>query len=69
MKSLSGKDLLRILREHGWEQKRIHGSHHILAKEGNTLRISVPVHGAAPLKDGLIAHHLKMAGLSEEILR
>lgn len=68
MKSFSGKDFLRILKEHGWELRRIHGSHHILGKEGSVVRLSVPVHGATPLKMGLLKHLLKMAGLSEEDL-
>lgn len=65
MKSLSGKDLLRLLQQHGWEVKRINGSHHILAREGGIVRLSVPVHGAAPLKIGLLKQLPKMAGLTE----
>jgi len=29
MKSVSGKELARILERHGWQLLRIHGSHHI----------------------------------------
>jgi predicted RNA binding protein YcfA (HicA-like mRNA interferase family) len=65
VRSISGKDLLRVLRERGWEVKRVNGSHHILAKEGSIVRLSVPVHGATPLKAGLLRHILKLANLTE----
>lgn len=44
MKSVTGKDLARVLEKHGWELKRISGSHHIYAKAGNPARISLPIH-------------------------
>lgn len=53
MKSVSGKDLARLLEKHGWELKRIKGSHHIYAKSGNPARISLPIHGTQALKTGL----------------
>lgn len=36
-----------------------------LSKEGSIVRLSVPVHGATPLKIGLLKHLLKTAGLTE----
>jgi predicted RNA binding protein YcfA (HicA-like mRNA interferase family) len=30
MKSVSGKELARVVERHGWQLFRIHGSHHIL---------------------------------------
>ena len=45
--------------------KRIHGSHHIYAKAGVVARISVPVHANKPLKIGLQAHLMKIAGIQE----
>ncbi len=68
MKSVSGKDLCRALEGHGWTLRRVHGSHHIYGKEGSEVRLSVPVHGARPLKMGLVKHLLRMAGLSEKDL-
>jgi predicted RNA binding protein YcfA (HicA-like mRNA interferase family) len=50
VKSVSGKRFCVILGAMGWELKRINGSHHIYTKDGNTARISVPVHGNTPLK-------------------
>ncbi|MBF0319818.1 MAG: type II toxin-antitoxin system HicA family toxin [Nitrospirae bacterium] len=50
MKGISGKVLCRLLEEHGWELKRINGSHYIYAKEGLITRISVPRVSRIPLK-------------------
>ena len=68
MKSVTGKELARVLERHGWELKRIQGSHHIYGKSGSVVRLSVPVHGNKPLKVGLLKHLLKSAGLSEDDL-
>ena len=68
MKSVSGKELAKLLERHGWTLLRIQGSHHIYGKTGNIARISVPVHGNRILKVGLLKHLLKMAGLSEDDL-
>ena len=65
MRPLSGKELARILERHGWSLLRVQGSHHIYGKSGNPVRISVPIHGNKPLKSGLQAHLLRLAGLSE----
>jgi predicted RNA binding protein YcfA (HicA-like mRNA interferase family) len=65
MKSISGKELARIVERHGWNLLRIHGSHHIYGKLGSIVRLSIPIHGNKPLKIGLLNHLLKMAGLSE----
>ena len=66
MKSISGKQLARALEQHGWRLTRIHGSLYIYCKEGKVERISIPIHGNAPLKIGLLRHLLKVAGLKEE---
>jgi predicted RNA binding protein YcfA (HicA-like mRNA interferase family) len=68
MKSVSGKELARVLEKNGWTLLRVQGSHHIYGKPGNTVRLSVPIHGNKPLKTGLSRHLLKMAGLSEKDL-
>jgi predicted RNA binding protein YcfA (HicA-like mRNA interferase family) len=68
MKSVSGKDLARVLERQGWTLFRIHGSHHIYGKQGSIVRISVPIHGNKPLKTGLLKHLLRMAGLEESQL-
>jgi predicted RNA binding protein YcfA (HicA-like mRNA interferase family) len=65
MKSISGKQLARLLERRGWLLLRIHGSHHIYGRERSAIRISIPIHGAQPLKIGLLRHLLKQAGLTE----
>jgi predicted RNA binding protein YcfA (HicA-like mRNA interferase family) len=68
LKTVSGKDFARLLEKHGWELKRVTGSHHVYAKSGNPARISVPVHGTTSLKIGLLKHLLKLSGISEDEL-
>lgn len=68
MKSVSGKELAKALERNGWTLLRINGSHHIYGKNGVPVRISIPMHGNRPLKTGLLAHILKMAGLKESDL-
>jgi len=68
LKTVSGKDFARLLEKHGWELKRITGSHHVYAKPGNPARMSVPIHGNASLKIGLLKHLLKISGISEDQL-
>ena len=67
MRVLSGKELSKLLEQHGWELARIQGSHHIYRKARSTVRLSVPVHGNQTLKKGLLRHLVKMAGLEQEI--
>ena len=65
MKALTGKAFCRLLEKHGWQLKRIKGSHHIYAKDGISVRISVPVHGNKTLKRGLQKHLMKISGIEE----
>jgi predicted RNA binding protein YcfA (HicA-like mRNA interferase family) len=63
MKSMSGKDLAKLLEANGWDLLRIQGSHHIYGKAGNPSRISVPIHRNQDLKIGLLRNLLKTAEL------
>jgi predicted RNA binding protein YcfA (HicA-like mRNA interferase family) len=65
MKSISGKELAKILEGHGWIFLRVRGSHHIYGKPGSVVRLSIPIHSNRPLKSGLLRHLLKMAGIEE----
>ena len=65
MKEVSGKALARALERNGWQLLRISGSHHIYGKDGSIVRLLVPVHGAKPLKTGLLRHLMKLAELTE----
>lgn len=68
MKSISGKDLCRILEKKGWQLKNIQGSHHVYMTAGRKERISVPVHGNKDLKIGLLKAVLKIAEINEDEL-
>jgi predicted RNA binding protein YcfA (HicA-like mRNA interferase family) len=68
MKSVSGKEMARILERRGWKLVRIQGSHHIYIHPGFKVRLSVPIHGNHPLKLGLQKHLMKLAALSEQDL-
>jgi predicted RNA binding protein YcfA (HicA-like mRNA interferase family) len=63
VKAVSGKEFARMLESHGWSLQRINGSHHIYAKSGTPIRISIPIHGNRPLKIGLQRHLMKLANL------
>jgi predicted RNA binding protein YcfA (HicA-like mRNA interferase family) len=68
LRSLSGRDLARLVERRGWSLLRINGSHHIYGKSGSIVRLTIPIHGNRPLKRGLLAHLVKMAELPEEDL-
>lgn len=54
------KDLLKLLKQDGWELVRINGSHHILQKDDKTEVI--PIHGK-DVPTGLLHKILKRTGL------
>ncbi|NUN97872.1 MAG: type II toxin-antitoxin system HicA family toxin [Candidatus Omnitrophica bacterium] len=68
MKSVPGKDFISVLEQPGWRVLRINGSHHACGKTGDPSRISFPVHGNRPIKEGLLLYFLKLAGLTEDDL-
>lgn len=68
MKAVSGREFARLLEKQGWVLRRTKGSHYIYGKEGHPARISVPIHGNAPLKIGLQRHLMKLAGIDESEL-
>ncbi len=59
---LTGKEMLKLLRQNGWRVVRISGSHHIVAKDGVGYTIPVPVHNTT-LAIGTEKKILKLAGL------
>ena len=40
---LTGKDMVKLLLDNGFVERRVNGSHHQLYKDG--VRITVPIHG------------------------
>ncbi len=57
---MKDKELLKLLKQNGWEVKRIRGSHHILQK-GEKIE-TIPVHGK-DVPSGLLNAILKRTGL------
>ena len=57
---MKGKDLVKLLKENGWELDRIHGSHHVM-KKGDKTEI-IPIHNT-DIPTGLLNAILKRAGL------
>lgn len=57
---MKDKDLLKLLRQNGWEVVRIKGSHHVLQKDGKTTVI--PIHGK-DVPAGLLNAILRETGL------
>ena len=66
MRIVSGKAFCRIVERHGWTLLRVTGSHHVYGKPGERVRLSIPVHGNAPLKEGLQRHLMRQAGITED---
>jgi predicted RNA binding protein YcfA (HicA-like mRNA interferase family) len=58
---MTGRGLIKLLKQNGWSVDRIEGSHHILIKGNKTL--SVPVHGKKDLGKGLLHALMKQGGL------
>jgi predicted RNA binding protein YcfA (HicA-like mRNA interferase family) len=65
MKSVSGRELAKVVEHQGWELLRVHGSHHIYGKPGSAVRLTIPMHENQVLVDGLQHHIMVMAGLTE----
>jgi predicted RNA binding protein YcfA (HicA-like mRNA interferase family) len=68
MKTISGKDLCKLLERKGWVLARINGSHHIYVKAGTIFRISVPVHRNNDMKTSLLKSLMKIAEITESEL-
>lgn len=45
---MDGKQVIEILKKHGWELKKVKGSHHHYTKDG--VKVPVPVHAHRDLK-------------------
>jgi len=59
---MNDKDLLRLMQQNGWKLVRIHGSHHVMQKDGQTEVI--PIHGK-DVPTGLLNKILKRTGLKQ----
>lgn len=58
---MNGADIIKRLKAAGWVLDRIHGSHHVMVKDGSA--VPVPVHGKRDLGEGLIAALQRQTGV------
>lgn len=65
MKSISGKQLCKLVESKGWQLKRVRGSHHIYTKAGADVILVIPVHSNRDLPIGTLESLLKDAELTE----
>ncbi|WP_376751358.1 type II toxin-antitoxin system HicA family toxin [Pantoea piersonii] len=56
---LSSKEVMKLLREHGWELVRIRGSHHLFVKPGKNYHITLP-HPEKDLAAGTLRKIMKL---------
>lgn len=68
MKSISGKQLCKILEQRGWVLQRISGSHHIYENSEVDKILSIPVHRNQDLKVGTLKALMKVAGITDKDL-
>jgi predicted RNA binding protein YcfA (HicA-like mRNA interferase family) len=68
MKSISGKQLCKIVEQKGWVLRRITGSHYIYENIEVDQILSIPVHRDQHLKIGTLKALMKIARLSEKDL-
>lgn len=64
---LTGKELIRCLKGHGFVVGRIHGSHHVL-KHSDGRQTVVPVHAGELIGPGLLRKILHQTGIEPEEL-
>jgi predicted RNA binding protein YcfA (HicA-like mRNA interferase family) len=68
MKSISGKQLCKIVEKRGWVLERITGSHYIYKNPQDPKIISIPVHRNQDLKIGTLKALMKIVNLTEDDL-
>lgn len=62
-----GKDLIKILKKHGFDEHSWVGSHCTMKHTVNGTRTTIPVHNK-PIGKGLLSAILRQTGLSKDIL-
>lgn len=58
---MNGNEIIAKLKAAGWCLDRIHGSHHILVKDG--VAVPVPVHGKRDISAGVLAAIQRQTGV------
>jgi predicted RNA binding protein YcfA (HicA-like mRNA interferase family) len=58
---MNGKQVLKILKNNGWQVVRVRGSHHMVSKD--SVSFPVPVHGTEDIGIGLLRKIEKLSGV------
>ena len=63
---VKGKDAVAAFGKAGFYLDRVQGSHYILRHPKKVSRLSIPVHGAKEVGEGLLRSQIKAAGMTIE---
>lgn len=63
LRRLSGRDVCKILSDHGFEPVRQRGSHIVMQKQLGDSTITVPVPDHKELRDGTLRSIIRQSGL------
>ncbi|OHB71407.1 MAG: hypothetical protein A2V70_15745 [Planctomycetes bacterium RBG_13_63_9] len=61
---IAGKQAIKAFCRAGFRVDRIHGAHHILKRDSDSVRLSVPVHSGRTIGVGLLSSQISAAGLT-----
>jgi len=64
--SFPSDEIIAAFSKFGFEEVRVHSSHHVLKKPGHRYLLSVPVHGNDPVAKGTFRALLRGAGISTQ---
>jgi len=64
--AITGRQAIAAFEQLGFSVDRITDSHHIMKKAGHRYNISIPIHGAKPLKAGTLRTLVRNAGVDVE---
>ena len=67
LRGLSGREVCKIMSEHGFEQVRQKGSHIMMQKREEHTTITVPVPEHAELRTGTLLGIIKQSGLPRSL--
>lgn len=64
--SLKPRQVISILKQLGFIERNVSGSHHIFRHPGTGKIVSVPIHGGHDLKKGTLRNIIRQAGSTVE---
>jgi predicted RNA binding protein YcfA (HicA-like mRNA interferase family) len=62
---LTGREVIRKLREFGFEKDRQRGSH-VVMRHSDGRSVSVPVHGSKPIKKRTLNNIIRQSGIDQD---